>query len=118
MNGDRDSGIVLRMIEHCRKIEELIERFGSSLDVFSRDSAYQDAVNMNLFQIGELSNQLSDSFRDSKPEIPWRKMYGIRNIIAHAYVIVDMATVWFTIVKDIPSLASQLTDCLDELGGK
>ncbi len=115
MKDNRDYGIILRMIDHCTRIQEIQKRFGDSYETFSLDSAYQDAVNMNLFQVGELSNQLSDSLRNSRSDMPWHKMYGIRNIIAHAYVIVDMETIWLTVKNDIPVLINQLADCLDSL---
>ena len=115
MKENRDYEIVLRMIEHCTRIQEILKRFGDSFETFSQDSAYQDAVNMNLFQVGELSNQLSERLRNSRSDIPWHRMYGIRNIIAHAYVIVDMETIWLTIKNNIPMLVGQLSDCLDSL---
>ena len=115
MKDSRDYGIILRMIEHCTRIQDIKMRFGDSFETFSKDSAYQDAINMNLFQVGELSNQLSDDLRKSRSDIPWHKMYGIRNIIAHAYVIVDLKTIWLTVEKDIPKLVNQLNDCLNNL---
>ena len=115
MKDSRDYGIILRMIEHCTRIQDIKMRFGDSLETFSKDPAYQDAINMNLFQVGELSNQLSDDLRKSRSDIPWHKMYGIRNIIAHAYVIVDLKTIWLTVEKDIPKLVNQLNDCLNNL---
>ena len=110
MKDDRDYGLVLRMIEHCTRIKEIKERFGESFDVFSEDTAYQDSINMNLFQVGELSNQLSKSFRESAADIPWHRMYGIRNILAHAYIIVDKETIWQTVENDIPLLEKQLSE--------
>ena len=56
MKESRDYGILLRMIEHCKRIVELRERFGDNLESFSSDLAYEEAVNMNIFQLGELSN--------------------------------------------------------------
>jgi uncharacterized protein with HEPN domain len=114
MKGDRDFGLIVRMIDHCNRILEIKERFGNSFDVFSKDTAYQDAVNMNLFQIGELSNHLSGSFKEIAVDIPWHMMYGIRNILAHAYVIVDKETVWLTVEKDIPVLIKQLSKYINE----
>ena len=108
MPNERDYGLILRMIEHCTRIEEIRERLGNSFEVFALDQAFEDAINMNIFQLGELSNQLSDDFRKSVPEIPWRRIYGIRNVIAHAYVIVDKRTIWETVVRDIPDLRNRL----------
>ena len=41
------------------------------------------------------------------------RIYGIRNVIAHAYVIVDKRTIWETAEKDIPDLRERLTASLD-----
>lgn len=108
MLDERDSGIILRMIEHCKRIEEIRERLGNSFEAFVLDPVYEDAINMNIFQIGELSNQLSDAFKESNPEIPWHRIYGIRNVIAHAYVIVDKRTIWETVENDIPGFCNRL----------
>ncbi|MBR5097949.1 MAG: DUF86 domain-containing protein [Spirochaetales bacterium] len=108
MPNERDSGIILRMIEHCTRIEEIRERLGNSFESFTVDQVFEDAINMNIFQIGELSNQLSDDFRKSVPDIPWHRIYGIRNVIAHAYVIVDKRTIWETVERDIPDLRNRL----------
>lgn len=108
MLGERDYAIILEMTEHCKRIEEIKERLGSSFEAFSSDYVYEDAVNMNIFQIGELSNHLSDGFKDSVPDIPWHRIYGIRNVIAHAYVIVDKRTIWDTVENDIPEFLSKL----------
>ena len=59
MKEPRDYELILRMIDHCKRIEEIKDRFGNSFNAFSKDSVYQDAVNMNLFQIGELSTVTS-----------------------------------------------------------
>lgn len=108
MKDDRDQGILLRMIEHCDRIAEIRKRLGNSFEAFVEDRVFEDAINMNIFQIGELSNQLSDDFRKSVPEIPWHRIYGIRNVIAHAYVIVDKRTIWETVERDIPDLRDRL----------
>ena len=108
MPDERDYGIILRMIEHCKRIEEICERLGNSFETFASDSVYEDAINMNIFQIGELSHQLSDGFKKSIPDVPWHRIYGIRNVIAHAYVIVDKRTIWETVEKDFPDICNRL----------
>ncbi len=41
---------------------------------------------MNVFQIGEASNRLSDECKENMSLIPWYEIYGTRNVIAHGYV--------------------------------
>jgi len=105
---ERDRDYLLNILDHCDRIESAIQRFGNNLDSFLEDADYRDVVNMNLFQIGEAVNQLSDEYREQTEDIPWHQMYGIRNIIAHAYVKVDDEIVWETATKDIPALKIRL----------
>lgn len=112
MSDERDYGIILRMIEHCKRIEEIRWRLGNSFEAFASDPVFEDAINMNIFQIGELSNQLSEDFKKSLPDVPWHRIYGIRNVIAHAYVIVDKKTIWETVEKDIPEFCDRITTSL------
>lgn len=113
MLDERDYNNILKMIEHCKRIEEIKDRLGNSFEAFSSDSVYEDAINMNIFQIGELSNHLSDEFKERFPDIPWHRIYGIRNIIAHAYVIVDKRVIWETVEKEIPQFLNKLQMCLN-----
>ena len=67
---------------------------------------------MNIFQIGELANQLSEEFKEKYKDLPWDQMYGIRNRLAHAYIKVDDAIMWDTVKNDIPKLKEKLDEML------
>lgn len=112
MINERDRGYLQRIIDYCNRILEAKNRFGDSFESFISDADYRDVVCMNIFQIGELANQISDGTQVLLKEIPWKKMYGIRNILAHAYIKVDDRTVWETIEADIPKLKERLEDYL------
>jgi len=101
---ERDKGLLLRIMEHCDRIRDAQKRFGNSLDSFANDQDYRDVINMNIFQIGELSNHLSEETKEKLHQIPWHRVYGIRNIMAHAYITLDSKTIWDTVVEDIPEL--------------
>ncbi len=87
MKESRDYGILLRMIEHCKRIVELRERLGDNIESFSSDLAYEEAVNMNIFQLGELSNQLSEYFKNSVPDISWLRVNGARAMLHRCLVL-------------------------------
>ena len=107
---DRDREYLIRMIEYCDRIGSACERFGKTFESFIADPDYRDVINMNLFQIGELANQVSDELREEHPEVPWNQMYGIRNILAHAYIKIDDKIVWETVEKDIPILRENISN--------
>ena len=112
-SNDRDLDYVAAILDHCDRIEEILNRLDNSKKQFDSDPVFQDAVNMNIFQIGELSNQISDEFKENIPDIPWHKMYGARNVIAHGYIKVDKSIIWDTCKNDIPALKQLLEVVLD-----
>lgn len=60
---------------------------------------------MSLLQIGELTSHLSDEFKEqTKSEIYWSAIKGMRNIFAHNYGAIDIDLVWETALFDIPTL--------------
>lgn len=60
---------------------------------------------MCVLQIGELANGLSAEFREeTKEQMPWGMIRGMRNWLAHAYAEMDESVIWETAVNDIPAL--------------
>ena len=92
---------------YCRDIAGFIERFGNAFEIFIEDRAYINAVSMCILQIGELANGLSAEFRDeTKADIPWDMVRGMRNWIAHGYGEMDEKIIWETATNDIPYVLS------------
>ncbi len=54
--------------------------------------------------IGEASRTVSDVFQEKYPEIPWQRITGTRNRLAHGYVDVDLDVIWTIVTKDLPPL--------------
>lgn len=69
-----------------------------------------DAVCMKLFQIGEFSIKISRDFKENTKEIPWVKIKGFRNILAHEYVEVKTHIVIKIIKTDLIKLENVLTN--------
>ena len=109
---DRDKNYLLRMEEHCIRIEDACKRFGNSLQAFENDADYRDVICMNIFQIGEIANQVSDAVKKELNDVPWAQMYEIRNILAHAYIKPDNRIVWQTVENDIPNLKLKLQEII------
>lgn len=75
---------------------------GTSEAEFRADSQKQDAVVRRIEIIGEATAHLSDETRREVPALPFRKMRGMRNIVAHDYSNVDMGIVWEVATVHIP----------------
>jgi len=102
-SGDRQRLMHIR--RYCQDIAGFVERFGNNYDTFTQDRAYTNAVSLCVLQIGELANSLSAEFREeTKDQMPWGMIRGMRNWIAHAYAEMDENVIWETATNDIPGL--------------
>ena len=63
-------------------------------DDFVEDRKTYDAVIHNLQIIGEATKQVPEIIRQKYPDIPWRQVAGLRDVIAHTYFIVNPEIVW------------------------
>jgi uncharacterized protein with HEPN domain len=63
-------------------------------EAFANDRKTQDAVIRNLEIIGEAAGNLPDQVRQGEPEIDWRKITGLRNILIHEYFGITVPIIW------------------------
>jgi len=75
---------------------------------FRADQQKQDAVVRRIEIIGEATAHLSEETRRAVPDLPFRKMRGMRNIVAHDYANVDLGIVWQVATVHIPEVCSVL----------
>ena len=81
--------LVLELIDHLqRRLTNLT--FGTFVD----DGDERDLTAFRLSVIGENTNKLSDELKARHPHLPWRQMYGFRNLVAHDYRVVLPERVW------------------------
>lgn len=101
-------------IEQMLEAIDLVERYSKGLDFekFSSDVEKQDAIVRRLQIIGEVSNRVSPEIKEQLPEVPWKKMLGMRNIIVHDYMYVDLEKVWNVVEKDLSELKQRLREAL------
>lgn len=85
---------------------------------FHADSTVQYAVMMNLLIIGEAVKKLPDEGRRLTPEIDWRAVAGMRDLIAHHYFAMDVEIVWDTAINHIPALLSAVENIRDQIANE
>lgn len=97
-------------IDNILQSIDRIESYISSKDqeIFVSDFKTQDAVVRQLEIIGEATKRISQDFRNSNPGIPWADMAGMRDVLIHDYIDVDLEIVWKTASESIPLLKALL----------
>ena len=77
---------------------------GMTFEQFVADARTRDAVVRNLMTMGESVRWIPDVILDQQPQVPWRIMRGVRNVVVHEYFGVDDAILWQTVRGDLPPL--------------
>ena len=93
------------ILESIKHIEDYVK--GEELGNFLKDSKLQDSVIRRLEIIGEAIGNLPEETQALNPDIPWRQIAGLRNVLIHEYFGVNMERVWNVIVNDLPPLKNQ-----------
>jgi uncharacterized protein with HEPN domain len=73
-----------------------------------------DAVCRNLEIIGEASRKIGPDFRAAHPDIPWREMNDLRNVLIHNYEGADADMVWGIVERHIPQLLEAVRGLLGQ----
>jgi uncharacterized protein with HEPN domain len=99
------------ILDAVRKIESYVS---VGRNVFMRESHWQDAVIRQLEVIGEATKRLSPELRSDHPDIPWRRIAGMRDVLIHDYMGVDLAAVWEVTQRELPGLKGRVENILRE----
>ena len=107
----RDYKVYLEdIIEAIRKIHFFITDL--SLQTFSSDIKTFDAVIRNLEIIGEATKRVPEEIRLRYPDVEWKRIAGLRDILAHEYFGVDPEIIWDIIQNKLPVLEKQIMQML------
>ncbi len=105
MSSDR-----LRLQQMLDRISQ-IERYAArGRDVFEREELVQTWVLHHLLIIGEAATRMSADFRALHPNIPWRQIIGMRNVLVHNYDQIDTELVWRVVEAQLRPLRTALEE--------
>ena len=101
------------ILNAAQQAQEFVE--GLDFDTFCADTKSLFAVVRTLEIIGEAARHIPQSMKDDHPQVPWRQMLVMRNLLIHQYFGVDLEVLWRTIQEDLPPLREAIQRILAEL---
>lgn len=101
------------MLEHAQHVEAFVA--GMDREAFETDRKTQFAVLRGLEVVGEAAKRVSPEIQARFPDIPWRQIVGMRNVIAHDYLGLSLSMVYETATVFIPRLIMRLPEVIASL---
>lgn len=99
------------ILEAIRKIDSYTT---DGRDAFMQNAMAQDAVLRNFEIIGEAAKRLSDKTKDRSSDIPWRDVAGLRDVLIHNYMGVNLNRIWGVVERNLPLLRQGVEDLLGQ----
>src|SRR5688500_3092059 len=87
---------------------------GKSFDDYQEQRILRDAVVRNVGRLSEASRHIPDAFKQRRPEVPWREIAGVGNVLRHDYPTVDDLAIWNVVANDLPPLRAAIVALLNE----
>ena len=104
---------LLDIAKELERIEEFVE--GMSYEEFKKDVKTVYAVIRCFEIIGEAVKNIPEDVRNSYPQIPWKRIAGMRDKLIHAYFGVDYEILWETIKRRVPEIKPLILEVLEDL---
>ena len=103
----RDETNLIRLLEHLDYAIEDV-RTVRSARALENNRVLLNSVAMEMTQVQECARWLSDAFHDARPDLPWKELRALRNVLVHEYDEIDVVALYGTVTVDAPRLAASL----------
>ena len=103
-----------RLLDIREAIEHIERHASQGRGAFERDELLQTWMVHHLQIVGEACGNLTDEIRQRHPEVSWKEIVGMRNVLVHGYFDIDLDVVWSTVEKDLPGLKEAILKILKE----
>lgn len=113
---DCDISYLWDMLKYPHRVRILASR--TEFDAYLSDWALQMAMERAMEVIGEAARRVSLEFREAHEEIPWPRIIGQRNILAHEYGEVRSERIWESATVHVPELIQRLEALLPDAAGR
>ncbi len=116
MSRHRDVVYLKHILDYAGELTHILE--GKSRGDLDSEPVLRYAALHLACIIGEAANRVSSQGRINYPEIPWRGIVSMRNMLIHGYEVVDLDVLWDTVTQDIPALIQMLIKILEQHDNK
>jgi uncharacterized protein with HEPN domain len=103
----------LYLLHISESLERIEEYAVEGKEAFLADRKTQDAILRNLQTLAESCQRLSEPLKASRPEIDWRGIAGLRNILVHDYLGISLPRVWEIVEMFLPDLKAAVHHWLE-----
>lgn len=101
-----------RLVDILEAIEKIEKYAARGKDEFEREELVQMWIVHHLQIIGEAASRLSGDFKEAHPDVAWKQIIGMRNILVHGYFEIDLELVWAVVEDHLPELKRRMSDIL------
>ncbi|MDR1500330.1 MAG: DUF86 domain-containing protein [Tannerellaceae bacterium] len=108
-------------LKHIRQSIEKVEQLAHTLHTcgnFESKWVERYALLYCLEVIGEASINISEDLKEAYPDVAWKEMRGLRNIIVHQYYYLSLTIIWDVVINDIPVLKGQVMGIIKDINNK
>ncbi len=109
-----DIGFLFAILKMCDDIESYKRDYNNIRNILNERIGL-NACLMNITQIGEYSGKLSEDFTKEFCNVEWKKIKGLRNIIVHDYLGVDIEKIELILTNNIPELIKNILGIITKL---
>ena len=109
---ERNAAYLWDMLTSCNEILQFTA--DKNLTDFINNKMLRYAVERLLLILGEAAGKLSDNIINSNPDIPWKKIIGLRHILAHNYGEILAERIWLVVKQNLPDLVNKLEGLMPE----
>ncbi len=108
----RDGDRIDHMLSFTRRCLEILDGVDQAQFLASVDK--QESLELNFLYLGEAAARVSEEVKCAHEEIPWHKMTGLRNMLAHEYFRINPAVLFETVKTSFSDLESKLSEMQKE----
>jgi len=101
-----DAARLWDMLAYAQEIHEALS--GLTFEEYLANKDRRLATERRLEIIGEAARNVSEAFREAHPEIPWRRIIGMRHVLAHEYGDIRQEVVFRVAQNYLPALIASL----------